>query len=66
MNVLPEQLYNIIFIIVSLYLMLSGLGDILNNASSAGISSGQRFQTWTESLFKLSAGIVIMYLMYSP
>ena len=65
MNLQPEQLYNLIFIIVCLYLMLSGLGDILDNVTTSGVSTSLRFQTWTEALFKLLSGLVLFYLMYS-
>lgn len=65
MNLLPDQLYNLIFIIVCLYLMLSGLADILDNVTTSGITKGLRFQTWTEALFKVLSGLVLFYLMYS-
>ena len=65
MNLQPEQLYNLIFMVVCLDLMLSGLGDIFDNITTKGITSGRRFETWTEALFKLMSGIVLFYLMYS-
>jgi hypothetical protein len=65
MNLAPEQLYNLVFITVCMYLILSGLGDILDNVTTPGVPSGLRFQTWTEALFKILSGLVLFYLMYS-
>lgn len=64
MNVTPQQLYNIIFVVICLYIILSGIKDILNTVTTKNNTVGSQFQSWTDALFRILAGLSILYLMY--
>ena len=55
-------LYNVIFIIIAIFLILKGLSRIIETVKSTGVSPGMKARAWTQSLAEIATGVIIMYM----